>query len=244
MYGGIVYIPLFFQGVLGSTATTSGAFLTPLLLAVVVGSLGSGQVLSRAGGHYRTQGLVGLAIMAVGVGLLSTMSAETSYPTAVVYITIVGLGLGITFPLYTIAIQNAVPYTVMGIATSSATFFRSIGGAIGLAILGSVMNNRFAPEFLSRLSPEVREPISPEPLNSLTHDPQALLNVEAQAELAQIYEGLGQQGEGLFEQVMEALKMALESSLADIFLIGLGVVILAWVVNLLIREIPLRKQHV
>jgi EmrB/QacA subfamily drug resistance transporter len=243
MYGGIIYIPLFCQGVLGLSATTSGGFVTPLLIAVVVGSLASGQVLSRAGGHYRIQGIVGLTVMAAGVALLSSMTIETSHPTAIVYITIIGLGLGIIFPLYTIAVQNAVPYSVMGVATSSTTFFRSVGGALGLAIAGSVMNNRFPNDFINRLAPAAREAISPEPLNSLAYNPQALLSAEKQAELKEIYDGLGAGGEGLYDQMFQSLKLALESSLVDIFLIGLGIVILAWVVNWFIREIPLRKQH-
>ena len=244
MYGGIVFIPLFFQGVLGVSATATGGLVTPLLLAVVGGSLISGQVLSRAGGHYRRQGLVGLAIMALGIGLLSTLNAESHNSEAVIYITLTGLGLGITYPLYTIAVQNAVPYAVMGVATSSATFFRNIGGALGLAILGSVMNNRFATEFLNRISPEAEAVISPEPLHSLIHNPQALLNTESQAQLKDIYDQSGPAGAGLYEQMFQSLRQALDSTVMEVFLTGLVVVLIAWAVNLFLVEIPLRKHHV
>jgi predicted MFS family arabinose efflux permease len=118
MFGGIIFVPLFFQGVLGVTATTSGSFLTPMMLGVIVGSFISGQLLSRAGGHYRIQGAVGIAIMGAGLALLSRMTAETGYPQAVLNIVITGFGLGITMPLYTIAVQNAVPYNLLGAATS------------------------------------------------------------------------------------------------------------------------------
>ena len=109
MFCGITFVPLFFQGVLGLSATTSGNFLTPMMLGQVCGSLTSGQVLSRTGGHYRIQGIIGLTIMAVGLFLLSRLTMETSFSTAVLIIVIMGFGLGITMPLYTIAIQNIVP---------------------------------------------------------------------------------------------------------------------------------------
>jgi EmrB/QacA subfamily drug resistance transporter len=243
MFGGIIFVPLFFQGVLGLSATASGSFLTPMMLGVVFGSIVSGQVLSRAGGHYRIQGAVGLGLMALGIGLLSTMSVETSYATAVLYIIITGIGLGISMPLYVIAIQNAVPYEVMGVATSSTAFFRSIGGALGLAILGSIMNNRFASDFVATLSPRTLDAISPEPLESLIHNPQALVSAEAQSELSAMFQHMGAQGEALFEQVLEALKLALNSAVTEVFFIGMLVVLVGWVANLFIKEIPLRKHH-
>ena len=244
MFGGIIFVPLFFQGVLGLSATASGSFLTPMMLGVVAGALISGQLLSRAGGHYRLQGMVGLAVMATGMGLLSTMTVETSYATAISYIIVTGFGLGITMPLYTIAVQNAVPYAVMGVATSSTAFFRSMGGAFGLAILGSVMNNRFASGLVSRMSPAAKEIISPEPLDSLAHNPQALINPEAQAQLMGFFEPFGEEGVALFEHVLEVLKLALNSAVTQVFFIGLIVVVIAWVVNLFLKEIPLRKTHV
>lgn len=244
MFGGIIFVPLFFQGVLGLSATASGSFLTPMMLGVVVGALVSGQVLSRAGGHYRLQGMVGLAIMAAGMGLLSTMTVETSYARAVFYIILTGLGLGISMPLYIIAVQNAVPYAIMGVATSTTAFFRSIGGAFGLAIFGSVMNNRFASELVNGISPAAKEIISPEPLDSLAHNPQALMSPEAAEQLWSFFEPFGEQGAALFEHVFEALKLALSSAITQVFFIGFIVVAIAWVVNLFIKEIPLRKTHV
>jgi len=201
-------------------------------------------VLSRAGGHYRLQGMFGLAAIALGMGLLSTMTVETSYARAVFYIILTGIGLGITMPLYTIAVQNAVPYAVMGVATSSTAFFRSIGGALGLAIFGSVMNNRFASELVTRISPAAKEIISPEPLDSLAHNPQALMSPEAAEQLWSFFEPFGEQGAAIFEHVFEALKLALSSAITQVFFIGLIVVAIAWVVNLFIKEIPLRKTHV
>jgi len=242
-FGAIIFIPLFFQGVLGTSATASGSFLTPMMLGVVAGSIVSGQVLSRTGGHYRLQGVVGLAIMAVGCGLISIMTVETSYATAVVYIIIAGIGAGIIMPLYTIAVQNAVPYAVMGVATSSNAFARSFGGALGLAIYGSALNNRFATEFVSGLSDTAKAVIPPEALNTLAHNPQALVSPQAQSQLMDMFEQLGTQGIALFDEVLESLKLALSSALGEIFFIGFIVIVVAWVANMFIKEIPLRKHH-
>ena len=144
MFGAIIFVPLYFQGVQGLSATSSGSYLTPMMLGLVVGSFGAGYLLSRAGGHYRGEGIAGIAIMAVGLFFLSTLTINTSYSKAIVYIVLTGFGLGITFPIYTIAAQNAVPYKVMGAIVSSIPFSRFMGGTFGLAILGAVMSHKFS----------------------------------------------------------------------------------------------------
>jgi len=243
MFGGIIFIPLFFQGVLGQSATSSGNFLTPMMLGLVAGSIISGQLLSRAGGHYRLLGMVGLAIMALGMFLLSRMSVETSNARAVTNIVVTGFGLGVTMPLYIIAVQNAVPYSVLGIATSSAAFFRSIGGAFGLAIFGSIMNNRFASEFMAGLPAQAKEIVPPEQLDLLVHNPQALFSTNATDQLKSFFEQLGPQGAALFDQVINALKSALNSGITEVFFIALILVAVGWVANLFLKEIPLRKHY-
>jgi len=243
MFGGIIFIPLFFQFVLGLSATTSGNFLTPMMLGMIAGSIISGQLLSRAGGHYRLQGTVGLGVMAVGMWLLSQMSVETSYARAITNIVVTGFGLGITMPLYVLAVQNAIPYSALGAATSSAAFFRSIGGAFGLAIFGSIMNNRFATEFLGGLSPQAKAIIPQEQLVELAHNPQALSNTNAAEQLKGFFEQLGPQGAALFDQVMHTLKSALNSGITEVFLIALILVAVGWVANLFLKEIPLRKHY-
>jgi EmrB/QacA subfamily drug resistance transporter len=243
MFGGIIFVPLFFQGVLGATATTSGSFLTPMMLGNVAGSFISGQLLSRAGGHYKLQGAVGIGIMGIGIFLLSRMTAETTYATAVVNIIITGIGLGITMPLYTIAVQNAVPYNVLGVATSSTAFFRSIGGSVGLAVLGSVMNNRFALELTSKLPDPVKAVIPAGQLDALVKNPQALMSPEAQAQLQGLFGQMSPQASELFTQVMQTLREALGSALSQVFLFALFFVFIAFLINFFIKEIPLRKQH-
>lgn len=243
MFGTIIFIPLFFQGVLNLSATTSGSFLTPMMLGMVTGALVSGQILSHTGGHYRLQGIVGLTIMALGMVLLSRMTVETSYATAIVNIVLMGFGLGVTMPLYTIAVQNAVPYEVLGVATSSTAFFRSLGGTVGLAVFGSVMNNRFASEFINGLPSAVKAIIPPERLLALAHNPQALVSADAQVQLRNLFDSLGVQGAAVFEQVLSALRQALCSGLSEVFLIGFGIMLIAFIVNLFLKEVPLNKKH-
>ncbi len=243
MFGGIIFIPLYFQGVLGLSATASGSFLTPMMLGVVAGSVTSGQLLSRAGGHYKIQGMVGIAIMATGMGLLSTLTTQTSYATAVIYIVLTGLGLGVTFPIYTVVVQNTVPYKFMGVVISAVPFSRFIGGTFGLAILGSLLSNRFAAQFLSRLPPAVKTLITPDRLLSLAHNPQALVSVQAQQELKSALAQLGPQADQVYNQIIEALRQSLMSALTEIFIVGLAVTVVAFIIHLFIREIPLRRQH-
>jgi EmrB/QacA subfamily drug resistance transporter len=243
MFGAITFIPLFFQGVLGVSATSSGNFVTPMMLGVVSGSFISGQLLSRAGGRYRIQGAAGILIMGVGMWLLSRMNVATTSGTAIRNMVIAGFGLGITMPLYTIAVQNAVPYQILGVATSTATFFRSIGGSVGLAIFGSVLNNRFAGEMSVRIPADFANAVPPQQLDTLMHNPQALMSPEAQSQLQGIVDKIGDPNGTLLHQVLQALRESLSFSIAHVFLYALVAVSVAFIVNLFIKEIPLRSHH-
>jgi EmrB/QacA subfamily drug resistance transporter len=243
MFSAIVFVPLYFQGVLGTTATASGTFLTPMMLGVVFGAIISGQLLSRAGGRYRLQGAIGIAIMLTGMFLLSQMTAETSNATAIRNIVITGLGLGTTLPLFLIAVQNAVPHSVIGIATSTNTFFRTIGGALGLAIVGSIMNNTFLTSVNENLSPQVAAVIPKEELAALTDNPQALVNPDALVQLQAFFQGKGDQGEVLFTSLLTTLREALSSAIGQVFIVSFFIVLGALVLVVFIRQIPLHKDN-
>ncbi len=243
MFGSLIFLPLFFQGVLGVTATVSGSFMIPMNLALIAGSFVSGQLLSRAGGHYRIQGTAGIVIMGVGMWLLARMNTATEYWAAVAYTVLTGFGLGITMPLYTIAVQNAVPYSVLGVATSSTMFFRFIGGSVGLALLGSVMSSRFASELTARLPSGIAGMIPPQAISSLANNPQALVSPEAQVRLQDMFSRMGSAGSALYEQTFQALRESLSSAISEAFLVAVVVMVIAFVVNFFLKEIPLRKQH-
>lgn len=240
MFSSILFIPLYFQGVLGATATVSGSFLVPMMLGQVTGSFVSGQLLSRAGGRYRLQGAIGIAIMAAGMFLASRMGTETAYGAAVAIIIAIGFGLGITMPLYTIVCQNAVPYRVLGVVSSSIPFVRSLGGAVGLALLGAILNGSFSTGFYNRLPDAARNALPASQLDALAHNPEALVSPQAQA---QLQAQLGQMDGGLYDQLVQGLKGALSASLNRVFLVGFFIVLAGLVIHLFIKEIPLRKSH-
>jgi EmrB/QacA subfamily drug resistance transporter len=243
MFGSMIFIPLFFQGVLGTSATISGSFMTPMMLGLVVGSFTSGQFLSRAGGHYRIQGMIGLGAMVAGMGLLSRMTPQTAFSGAVMNIILTGIGIGIIMPCYTIAVQNSVPYHFLGIATSLMVFARSIGGTLGLAVFGAVMNNRFRFHFLHHLPPAVNDLISPDKVAALAKNPQVLISPRAQMKMKAFFSGFGNQGVVWYDQTLQTLRQSLSFAISQVFTIALGLILIGFLANFFIKEIPLRKQH-
>ncbi|OGP49745.1 MAG: hypothetical protein A2Y79_05530 [Deltaproteobacteria bacterium RBG_13_43_22] len=243
MFGSLIFIPLFFQGVLGASATISGSFMTPMMLGLVVGSFTSGQFLSRAGGHYRLQGMIGLGAMALGMGLISRMTFQTGFTQAVANIVLTGVGIGIIMPCYTIAVQNSVPYHFLGTATSLMVFARSIGGTLGLAVLGVVMSNRFRFHFMHHLPPAVKVLVTPEQMTMLAKNPQALISPGAQMRMKAFFAGFGNQGEALSEQILQTLRQSLAFAISQVFTIALCLILIGFIANFFIKEMPLRKQH-
>ena len=130
LFGAVTYLPLYLQIVKGVSATKSGLQLTPLMLGLLVTSVLSGQLISRWG-KYRVFPIVGTAVVAVGMGLLSQLGIGTSLWTAALDMVVLGLGLGMVMQVLVLAVQNAVDYKYLGVATSGSTMFRSIGGSIG-----------------------------------------------------------------------------------------------------------------
>jgi EmrB/QacA subfamily drug resistance transporter len=141
MFGAVIFVPLLYQGVLGTSATNSGQLLTPMMLGVVVTSTVTGAVIARIPA-YRFLGTAALAVMIAGLVLLSRVGPGSSPLEVTRDIIIIGAGLGVTFPLTFIVIQAGLPRQLIGVGTSQLTFWRSLGGTIGTAILGSILTNR------------------------------------------------------------------------------------------------------
>ncbi|MFZ0089365.1 MAG: MFS transporter [Solirubrobacteraceae bacterium] len=150
LFGSVTYLPLFLQVVLGATPTGSGLQILPLMLGLLITSISSGQIISRTG-RYKPFPIAGTAIMVVGLWLLSTMDPHTTRLAASAYMFVLGLGLGLVMQVLVLAVQNAVDYKDLGVATSGATLFRSIGGSVGTAVLGSIFSNRLSAELASAL---------------------------------------------------------------------------------------------
>ncbi len=141
MFGAVIFVPLLYQGVLGTSATNSGQLLTPMMLAVVVTSTATGALIARIPA-YRFLGTIALAVMILGLVLLAGVGPAASPLEVTRDIIIIGAGLGVTFPLTFIVIQAGLPHQLIGVGTSQITFWRSLGGTIGTAILGSILTNR------------------------------------------------------------------------------------------------------
>jgi EmrB/QacA subfamily drug resistance transporter len=145
LFGALTYLPLFQQVVRGLSPTASGLQLLPLMAGLLAASIGSGQLISRRG-RYKAFPIVGTAVAALGLLLLSGLDADTGTVEAGLFMLVLGAGLGFVMQVLVLAVQNAVPYSQLGVATSAATLFRSIGGSLGTAILGAVFANRLAHE--------------------------------------------------------------------------------------------------
>jgi EmrB/QacA subfamily drug resistance transporter len=234
----VSFIPLYFQGVMGASATQSGGFITPMMLSSSVGSVICGQLLSRAGGRYRLLGSVGFVIAAVGFLLLSRMTTETSYGAAVFNIILVGFGVGIVIPIHVLAVQNTVSYTIMGTATSMISLLRPLGGVFGLAMVGSILNNTFASSFIGNLSAGVKAVVSPEQLAGIVDNPQVLVNSGARTQLQKLFAGMGAQGQELFDQTILTLQNALNAALTQVFAAFLVITVLAMIVNFFLKGVP------
>jgi EmrB/QacA subfamily drug resistance transporter len=155
LFGSVTYLPLFLQVVNRATPTGSGLQILPLMGGLLITSISSGQIISRTG-RYRAFPIAGTLVMAIGLSLLSTMSAHTGRLEASGFMFVLGLGLGMVMQVLVLAVQNAVDYTDLGVATSGATLFRSIGGAVGTAVLGSIFSNRLSSELASSLPASAR----------------------------------------------------------------------------------------
>ena len=160
MFGATLFIPLFVQSVLGSSATESGKILMPLTLSLLLMAIIAGQGISRTG-RYRPFAVVGVALSAIGMFLLTRMDPATHYTVLVRNVAILGVGLGAAMPVFNLAVQNAVEARVVGGATSMVQFVRSIGGALGVAVFGSVLANDFSPAFRQVLPGDVLAEVSP-----------------------------------------------------------------------------------
>jgi MFS family permease len=207
-----------------------------MMLAAMPVSIISGQILSRTG-HYRVLAIVGTACVASSLYLFSTMTVATSNDELARDMVVMGLGLGTGMSLFTIVVQNAFPVERLGVVTSSLAFFRSIGGAVGVALLGSIMNNRFMDQFhagLSGLPAQLQSVVS-------GYSPTVLMN-GSNKDLEAAFAKAGPSGAGLAQQVESIRVNAFASGVSEVFLVGAGLLGVAVVSSFFLKEIPLRQS--
>lgn len=214
MFGAIVFLPVFLQLVYGASPTSSGLRMLPLMAGLLAAAITSGRVISRIG-RYRPFPIAGTAVLVVGMFLLSLLSLDSPPWVASVYMLIVGVGIGLVMQVLVLVVQNDARPENIGVATSTATFFRSVGGSFGVAIFGTIFASRLAGELAkfpdsvtSRLGSGVH--LSPE------------------------------QADNLPPAVHADFLQAFEHALHGVFLFGMVLAIVPFLLSWLLREVPLR----
>ncbi|MCY4452369.1 MAG: MDR family MFS transporter [Immundisolibacterales bacterium] len=220
LYGTVLFLPLYFQAAFGFSAAQSGALLTPMLLGMVLGGVVAGQVLSGVGARYRLQALVWSGIMTAGLFLLSTLDATTGVVRSQLCIVIAGLGVGGIVATLSIGVQNHVPFDVVGVATSALQFFRSVGGMVGLAVLGVVLATRFSSSLDETVPEAAKAALAGGRLEELRSDPRALVDADAADRLRTELAASGPDGAALARELQDALGIALREALDGVFVVA------------------------
>lgn len=241
MFGALMFLPLFFQGVLGLSATSSGNSMLPLMAAMMATSIITGRLAAKTA--FRNLYLGGMLLTAAGLGLLGRMTPATGLGEAIGYIVVLGIGIGMVMPVITLAVQSAFGAEQRGMATAATQFFRSIGGTLGMAVLGAVFN-AYSLRYLERdffpviaaqgllAVPELQ------PLWAKAQvDPHSLFNMLLSPEWLQHLPAAWQ------DVVLSPLKMALAESLQPVFVAGMLVALAGTVVSLLTGASRLTKKR-
>src|SRR5262245_60770993 len=218
MFGAIVFIPLYLQLVYGASPTSSGLRMLPLMGGLLVAAILSGRLISRIG-RYKVFPIAGTATLVVGMYLLSRLSVDTAPWLASVYMSIVGVGIGLVMQVLVLVVQNDARPEQIGVATSTATFFRSVGGSFGVAIFGAIFASRLADQ------------ISGFPANVASH-------------LTGGVHLTPEQANALPPTVHEDFLQAFAHSLHGVFLFGMVLSLVPFVLALFLKEVPLRTTVV
>lgn len=238
MFGSLMFLPIFVQGVLGLNAQSSGWVMSPMMLGFIVGSMASGQVMSRSG-RYKYLAWCSGAVIVVGSLLLTQMNIHTTWTTVVINMVVIGLGIGSLMPLMNMVVQNAFPYKMMGTVNSTQQFVSSLGGVIASPIFGSILNKGFTDKFSTSLPASMQQFKSK--LTSL--NPQALLTPEAQKAIAAQFNQFGAAGHQMYLQLMDAVKISLTYGIQHLFRVGLIFAILSFVGTFFLPEVKLKGKE-
>ena len=240
MMGALIYLPFFVQGVKGISPTYSGYVTMPMSVVMVVFSAVIGRLISKTG-KYKRYALIGMPVMVAGMLIMAFMN---SIWLAVVAMIVFGAGLGIGMPVFTLTVQNAVSPAQLGVVTASSQLFRNLGGTIGIAIMGAIMQTRLvknmkaavsgAESNITQLDPKTAEQLA------AFQNPQMLLD---HPKMEQLKETLPADLQPVVTQMIDTLRDALSASLTTVFLVGAALVVVALILTFFLREIPLRTSN-
>ena len=243
MMGAIIYVPFFVQGVKGISPTIAGYVSMPLSIAMLVTSALSGQYISKTG-SYKKIGILGLLVMTFGIFGLYSMTAATPIYLLILYLIVLGLGLGGAMPVFTLTVQNAVAPQQIGVATASSQLFRNLGGTIGIAVMGSMMSASIAKKMMELAGGNTQQaiPVSTDPFLAeklaLFSNPQNLLD---QPKIEAALNSLPPESQIIFSGVLDRVQEALSYAITTTFLVGGIMAAIAVVLACFLKEIPLRS---
>jgi len=234
MFGVIIYLPLFMQGVLGVSATQSGNLLTPLMLGAVFGSTVTGQITARLG-TYKPTAVIGSILVAAGMMVFARMDGSTLRGEVILGMILAGLGMGMLNPVYTVAVQNAAPRQYMGAATASTTFFRSIGSTIGVAIFGTLLLTNYHRDFDAGI-PAATPPAALLPFSN------PLMLAQMRPQLDAMFAPVVN-GAELLRTLFANVRIALIHGLHVIFLSSAIIMALAVLLHIGLKGVPLKGRR-
>ncbi|RAQ96103.1 MDR family MFS transporter [Thermogemmatispora tikiterensis] len=241
LMGSAYYIPLFIQGVIGSSATNSGLVVIPLALAAIAGAVTTGLSLSLTG-RYKWQAVAGAAIALLGALLLLRLNVRSQWVDALMAMLVLGIGMGAGQAVYTTAVQNALP-DKLGQATAALAFFRQLGGTISLAVLGGIVTSSYVPAFHAALPPALRTAL-PERLISIFDDPLVLLAPgNTLLRIRAAFAAYGPQGLRAYAALLNAVKSGLAQSLHQAFVASALISFLTLLASCCLKEQVLSRQH-
>jgi EmrB/QacA subfamily drug resistance transporter len=244
MFGTLLFLPLYVQGVLGMSATNSGAITTPMMISFVVAALIAGQLMTRTG-KYKVIALVAAFLMSAGLYLFSRLDASATWAQVERDMLFLGMGIGALLPILNLAVQNAFPYQVMGVVNGAQQFVRSLGAVIAAPILGTVLSNVFTAQMKFNLPASLRQALATLPASQqqLYTDPQGLTNAQTQAAIRAKFDAFGSSGEGLYHQFISILHHSLATGMQRVFVIALIFGLAALLVTFLLPEIELQHDE-
>ncbi len=241
MMGVMIYLPIYLQGVSGLSPTGSGLVNIPMSVSMMVLSTLSGRWITQSG-RYKRFALLGLLIMAISMVMLANMN---NVGFALVSIFVFGIGLGLAMPVFTLTVQNALPPTQLGVATSTATLFRNLGGTIFIALFGSIMNASMKRNMEQEI--EAAGGLNFTGLDSTSAEQlSGLLSAEIlldQNKLAGLQESLPVEAQAVFTTMIDLLRNSLSDTLSTLFYLGAFTVAIGIAVTCFLREIPLRTSN-
>ncbi|EOO05124.1 drug:H+ antiporter-2 (14 Spanner) (DHA2) family drug resistance MFS transporter [Bacillus cereus str. Schrouff] len=240
MFGAIMFVPFFMQGIVGVSAAESGTIMTPMMITMIVMSIIGGQLVLKVG--VKPQIIAGMLIMAGGFWLLTTMDMHTTKLTATSYMMVIGLGMGLVMPTLTLALQESFPKKDLGVVTSSSQFFRQIGGTFGITILGSIMNNTSGTTLTNKLVPVLDT--FPKEAGQMVTKFKDMIHTDPQGLYSMLFspEALKQMPEAFANSIVPILKNSLVDSLHTVFLTGLVFIVVGAIFTIFLQKIKLSDR--